>query len=55
MPKTSTGCSVLIGSGRNPIMFENQMKKKRAPRKGNQRTAVSESRLPPVMLFLVRS
>ena len=55
MPKMSTVCSVLVGSGRNPIMFENQMKKKRAPRNGNHRTAVFESRLPPVMLFLVRS
>ena len=36
-------------------MFENQMKKKRVARKGNQRSAILPSRLPPVMLFLVRS
>ena len=36
-------------------MFENQIQKKRAARKGNQRAAVFGSRLPPVMLFLVRS
>ena len=36
----STVCSVLVGSGRKPIMFENQIQKKRAPRKGNQRAAV---------------
>ena len=30
-------CSVLIGSGRKPIMFENQMKKNSPARNGNQR------------------
>jgi hypothetical protein len=47
---------VLIGSGKNPIMFENQMKKKSPARKGNQRRARSLSgMLPPVMLLRVRS
>ena len=36
-------------------MFENQIQKKRAARKGNQRAAIAPSRLPPVMLFLVKS
>ena len=36
-------------------MFENQIQKKSAARKGNQRVAVAASMLPPVMLFLVRS
>ena len=49
-------CSVLIGSGRKPIMFENQMKKKRPAKNGNQRRAIfSPGMLPPVMLFRVRS
>ena len=36
-------------------MFENQIQKKRAARKGNQRAAIAASRLPPVIVFLVRS
>jgi hypothetical protein len=36
-------------------MFENQMKKKRVAMKGNQRVAILPERLPPVMLFFVRS
>ena len=49
-------CSVLIGSGRKPIMFENQMKKKSVARNGNQRRASRLSgMLPPVMLLRVRS
>ena len=52
----STVCSVLIGSGRKPIMFENQMKKKSVARKGNHCwPAVSSWMLPPVMLLRVRS
>ena len=46
-------CSVLIGSGRKPIMFENQMKKNRLAMKGNQRVAifVPSPRLPAVMFL----
>ena len=36
-------------------MFENQIQKKSAARKGNQRAAIFASRLPPVIVFLVRS
>ena len=36
-------------------MFENQIQKKRAARKGNQRPAIFVSRLPPVIVFLVMS
>ena len=50
-----TVCSVLVGSGRKPIMFENQIQKKSAARKGNQRRAILPSRLPPVIVFLVMS
>ena len=48
-------CSVLVGSGMKPIMFENQIQKKSAARKGNQRLAIFGSRLPPVIVFLVMS
>ena len=36
-------------------MFENQIQKKRAPMKGNHLRASSPWRLPPVIVFLVRS
>ena len=35
-----TVSSVLVGSGRKPIMFENQMKKKSVARNGNHFAAV---------------
>ena len=34
---------MLVGSGMKPIMFENQMKKKRVAMKGNQRLATSSA------------
>ena len=37
-------CSVLVGSGRKPIMFENQIQKKSAARNGNQRAAILRRR-----------
>src|ERR687897_83308 len=38
-----------IGSGREPIMFDHQMKRKRAPTKGNHFLAIAASMLPPAM------
>ena len=36
-------------------MFENQIQKKRAARKGNHLRAILVSRLPPAIVFLVMS
>ena len=46
---------MLVGSGMKPIMFENQIQKKRAAMKGNQLAAIFLSRLPPAIVFLVMS
>ena len=39
-PKMSTLCSVFVGSGRYPIMFENQMKRNSVAMKGNHFDAI---------------
>ena len=37
----STLCSVFVGSGRYPSMFENQMNRKTVARNGNQRRTIA--------------
>ena len=48
----STLCSVFVGSGRYPSMFENQMKRKTVARNGNHLRTIAPVRLPCVMFSI---
>ena len=55
IPRMSTLCSVLVGSGMYPIRFEIQMKKKSVATNGNQRRDISRDMLLRAIWVYARS